>query len=294
MYLSGFKDAPYLMVEPDSDLDNINPDFLKNKYTVRLSGKFDKTLLDKFTEKFYDVISLDVGIQYGNNGDNSFVYNFRKLEGLVIPLWRNCDFILDCSKLPKSLFSLHLNIWTKKSIINIEALNNTDLQHLTISDFDEKDLTILSSLIKLKSLSFKTAKIKSLKGIETFTNLKCLSLGGVRSLTDISDITNLQSLKFLEFDICWKMQDFNPVVKLKELEVLQLMDCKNLASIKFVKELPNLRQLDTLGTTIIKDFDTTPAEKVPVFFGSRASSKYNKEYPEKEIQEGQKTWNSYL
>ncbi|MDE0536853.1 MULTISPECIES: hypothetical protein [unclassified Tenacibaculum] len=293
MYLSGFKDAPYLMVKPDSDLENINPDFLKNKYTVRLFGKHNKLFIERFVEIFKDVKNLDLGGQYGNNGDNSFVYNLPKIEGLVIPLWRDCDFILDCSKLPKSLYSLHLNVWTKKSIINIEALNKTNLQHLTISDFDEKDLTKLSSLTNLKTLSFKTAKIKSLKGIETLTNLKCVSFGGVRSLIDISDITTLQKLKYLEFDICWKLQNFNPIGELKELEVLKLLDCKNLASIKFVKDMPNLRQLYTLGTTIINDFDTTPAENVPVFFGSQYK-KYNKQYPEKEIQEGQKSWSSYL
>ena len=293
MYLSGFKHAPYLMIKPNSDLNNIKPDFLKNKYTVRLSGDFDETFLRKFTEKFKNVKYLDVGTQYGNNGDNSFVYNLPNLEGLVIPLWRDCDFILDCSKLPKSLNSLHLNVWTKKSIINIENLNDS-LEHLTISDFNEKDLSKLSGLTNLKSLSFKTARIKSLKGIEKLTNLRVLSLGGVRSLTDISDITALQKLKFLEFDICWKLQDFSPIGKLKELEVLQLMDCKNLESIKFVKDLPKLRQLYTLGTTIINDYDTTPAENIPIFFGSRASEKYNKKYPEKEIKEGQKTESNYL
>lgn len=294
MYLSGFKDSPYLMVEPDSDLDNINSDFLKNKYTVRLFGKHNTKFIERFVEIFKDVTNLDLGGQYGNNGDNSFVYNFKKLEGLVIPLWRDCDFILDCSKLPKSLYSLHLNVWTKKGIINIEALNKTDLQHLTISDFDEKDLTKLSSLTNLKTLSFKTAKIKSLKGIESLTNLKCMSFGAVRSLTDISNITALPNLKYLEFDICWKLQDFSPISKLKELEVLKLWDCKNVASIKFVKNMLKLKQLHLAGTTIINDFDTTPAEDVPIFFGSRTSSKYNQEYPEKEIEEGQKSWSSYL
>ncbi len=293
MYLSGFKDAPYLMVKPNSDLDNIDLDYLKNKYTVRLSGKYEEKFLEKFLEKFKCIKNLDIGNKYGGSRDNSFIYDLPNLEGLVLSLYKDVDFVLDCNKLPKSLYSLHLQVYSKKKIINIEDLNKTGLQHLTISDFDEKDLTKLSGLTKLKSLSFRTAKIKSLKGIENLTNLKVLSFGGVRSLTDISDITTLQKLKFLEFDICWKMQDFSPIAALKELEVLKLMDCKNLASIKFVKELPKLRQLYTLGTTIINDFDTTPAKDVPVFFGSQYI-KYNKEYPEKEIKEGQKTESSYL
>ncbi len=290
MYLSGFKHAPYLMIEANSDLNNINPDFLKNKYTVRLAWN---DFNSEFINKFIDIKYLDLGTFTDEKISLDFVYKFKNLEGLVFPLYKDTKFILECDKLPKSLYSLNFNIYSKKKALNIETLNKTDLEHLTISDFNEKDLTKLSGLTNLKSLSFKTAKIKSLKGIENLINLKVLSFGGVRSLTDISDITTLQKLKFLEFDICWKMQDFSPIGELKELEVLKLMDCKNLSSIKFVKELPNLRQLYTLGTTIINDFDTTFAKDIPVFFGSQ-DNKYNKQYPEKEIIEEQRTESNYL
>ncbi|HEX8576128.1 MAG TPA: hypothetical protein VF677_07530 [Flavobacterium sp.] len=60
-----------------------------------------------------------------------------------------------------------------------------------ISDFDEKDLTRISSLTNLKSLSITRSKIKSLKGIGTLINLKSILLAAVRSLTDISDIRAL-------------------------------------------------------------------------------------------------------
>lgn len=291
MYLSGFKQDPYLMIKPDSDLYNISPEFLQNKYVVRLSGEFNNDFIEKFVTIFRDVKHLDLGMQYGIV--NSFVYDLPNLEGLVFPLYRDVDFILDGSMLPKSLKQLHIYVYTKNKLKNLDALNDS-LERLTISDFDEKDLTKLDSLTNLKSLSFLTARIKTLKGIESMKNLRVLSLGGIRSLIDISDITTLQNLKFLEFDICWKLQDFSPIGQLKELEVLQLMDCKNLASIKFVKEMPKLRQLYTLGSTIINDYDTTPAVNVPIYFGSMASNKYNKSYPEKEIIEGQKTESNYL
>lgn len=280
------------MVKPDSDFANINPDFLQNKYTVRLSGgEYEENFIKRFVDTFRDVKFLDVGNQFGIK--NEFIYDLPHLEGLVISLFKDVELVLDGAKLPKTLKQLHISVYSKNKIKNLDTLNNS-LERLTISDFDEKDLAKLSELTNLKSLSFLTARIKTLKGIETMTNLRVLSLGGVRSLVDISDITALQNLKFLEFDICWKLQDFSPVGQLKKLEVLQLMDCKNLASIKFVRDMPNLRQLYTLGTTIINDYDTIPAEHIPVYFGSMASNKYNKAYPEKEIKEGQKTESSYL
>ena len=113
MYLSGFAHAPYLMVKPESDLENIKPDFLENKYTVRLSGKFDDLFLEKFVQKFNNVKNLDIGNHYGD-GDNSFIYDLPNLEGLVISLYKDSDFILDCSKLPKSQYSLNIIFCLKK------------------------------------------------------------------------------------------------------------------------------------------------------------------------------------
>jgi hypothetical protein len=282
MYLSGFAHAPYLMVKSESDLENIKPDFLENKYTVRLSGEYVEVFLNKFVQKFNNVKNLDIGNKFGGERDNSFIYDLLNLEGLVISLYRDSDFILDCSKLPKSLYSLNLNIWTKKKIIKIEQLNVTNLEHLYISDFDEKDLSVISTLTNLKSLSITRSKIKSLKGIENLINLEYLSLGAVRSLEDISDIVACKKLKRIDFDICWKLQDFSPIGELKEMEILELQDCKSLASIKFVEQLPKLKRLIALGTTVINDFDTTPAENVAVFWGSY-KAEYNKHYPEKEI-----------
>ncbi len=74
MYLSGPKHDPYLMIEPQSNLENISPEFLENKYTVRLFGKFDNSFLEKFVQKFNNVINLDICNHYGD-GDNSFIYN---------------------------------------------------------------------------------------------------------------------------------------------------------------------------------------------------------------------------
>jgi len=275
-----------ISIKEDGNFKRAREYYDNNDCHITLSREIKKSKFFKdFIDYFRDIDNLSMSA-YGDGVSYDFLYQIPNLENLYLHTMYSVDF-----QELKQLKSLSL-WWNKKMITNFNKLRN--LEHLSITEFDEKDLTKLSSLSNLKSLSFKTTKIKSLKGIETLTNLKCLSFGGVRSLTDVSDITSLQNLKFLEFDICWKMQDFHPVGELKNLEVLQLMDCKNLASIKFIEQMPKLIQLHCQGSTIINDFDTTPAENVPVFFGSRASSKYNKEYPEKEIQEGQKTWNSYL
>ncbi|HEX8576127.1 MAG TPA: hypothetical protein VF677_07525 [Flavobacterium sp.] len=96
----------------------------------------------------------------------------------------------------------------------------------------------------------------------------------------------------MEFDICWKLEDFSPVGELKELEVLRLMDCKNLASIKFVENMPKLEQLTFLGTTIVNDYDITPAKNVKQVFGS--NPKYNVNYEEKSKLPAVKSFGTFL
>ncbi len=181
--------------------------------------------------------------------------------------------------------------WYPKYIKNLEVQKS--IEYLSVSDFKAKDFTPINSLNNLKFLSTHTGSLKSLEGVESFKNLIALDIIAHRSLTDISQIKALKNLKYLKIDYCWKMQDFSPIGELKELEVLEIEDCKKLESIKFVKHLPKLEKLSTLGTTIINDFDTTPAKDVPIFFGS-LYKKYNKQYPEKEIKRKAKGWSSYL
>ncbi len=143
-------------------------------------------------------------------------------------------------------------------------------------------MTTLSCLSSIKEFRRVGGKMKPLERIQHLTNLENLEISAHRFITDISQIVALQNLKYLEINTCWKMADFSPIGKLKNLRTLRIIDCKNLESIKFVKELSNLEFLSTLGTTIINDYDTTPAAHVPVFFGSLYKT-YNVQYPEKEI-----------
>ncbi len=54
MYLSGLNE-PVLMVKPDSDLDNVNPEYLEKQYTVRLTWS---DYSDKFIAKFLKTLNI--------------------------------------------------------------------------------------------------------------------------------------------------------------------------------------------------------------------------------------------
>ncbi|OXA96091.1 leucine-rich repeat domain-containing protein [Flavobacterium hercynium] len=267
-----------LDLKEDSNLEKAREVFESGDYTIcftPLTEISNINYLSKFLKYFNDISSLNF-LCFGEGVYYSFLYEMPNLKWLNL----DCMYPIDFGNL-KQLETLSV-LWNKKLISNFDSLAN--LEVLSLRDFDEKDLTKLSTLTNLKSLSITRSKIKSLKGIETLTNLEFLSLGAVKSLTDISDITTLHKLKRLNFDICWKLEDFSPIGNLKNIEILELQDCKSIKSIKFVAEMPKLRKLIALGSTIIQDHDTKPAKDIPIFWGSQRTE-YNVHYPEKEIKE---------
>jgi hypothetical protein len=288
MKLKKYPWGEFVEINDDTNFTEIDDKYKNGSFALSLTGELSKKTLDYFVKEFRNIKILHLTNE--NEGELSFLYSLNRLEEFVLHLYAKMDITIDFLKI-SPLRKLGMN-WYYKYFQNLHS--QTSLEHLSISDFTEKDFKRIPKFDKLKSFRSIGGKLKTLDNIDCIENIVALEISAHRSLHDFSEIKHLKNLKFIELNSCWQVVDLSPLAGLKQLEVVKIIDCKNLASIKFAKDLPKLRQLYTLGTTIINDFDTTPAEKVPIFFGSRASSKYNKEYPEKEIQEGQKTWNSYL
>ncbi len=263
-------------------------------------SNIDKSKLKIFKDTtFLKALSWYV-VYYDFDVDFEFLYNYSQLEKLHIQTLSN---EVDFSRIPSKIIELDIPFNLEK-LKNIKELKT--LKKLGSTEFTEKDFSICSNFPDLDSLSLTCKKTKSLKGLSNLSKLvhlglhgvNCTELGDLESLNkctvltissfkkmrDISSICGLENLKYLEIDGCPNLVDFSSIAKLKNLEVLTIINCKNLSDIQFVRQMPNLKQLSTLGTTIINDCDTTPAEHVPVFFGSQ-HKKYNKQYPEKEIKE---------
>ncbi len=266
----------YIEINSESEITKIKQEFTNGNYPIRIAGRFPKEKFDEFLSQFGGTKKLSVINEIAI--ENDFLYELKQLEELGLHFYSDVKTIVDLEKIV-SLKHFGFNYY-KKYIKNL--CSQTVLQTLSISDYTEKDMRALSCLTSIKEFRTVGGKMKSLEGIQHLTNLEKLEISAHRSLTDISQIVALQNLKYLEINTCWKMADFSPIGKLKSLRKLRIIDCKNLESIEFVKELSNLEFLSTLGTTIINDYDTTPAAHVPVFFGSQ-NNKYNKQYPEKEI-----------
>lgn len=285
--LQNINKEAYLKIESNSKLTDVKDEYLNEEYPIYLDGEFKPSFLNEFSKLFSNVIDLRYSAY--SDGELNFIYKLSKLKKLDIHFFSDVKSIVNFEEI-SPLLNLGMN-WYHKYIKKLDS--QKELKHLSISDFTEKDFKRVPNFDNLKSFRSIGGKLRTLENIESIKNIQALEISAHRSLLDISAITSLKKLKFIEINSCWKMADFSPLAELKELEIVKIVDCKNLESIKFVKELPKLRQLYAMGTTTINDFDTTPAENTPCFFCSQNTNKYNKQYPEKEIIEGQKGWNYY-
>lgn len=198
--------------------------------------------------KEYDFLeALEISVTSGEY-DFSFLSHLVNLKKLSINVIGQNE--IDLSGL-KKLEDCTL-LWRKK----IVGLNNcTTLKKLCLIDFKQDDLSKISELINLNKLVIKTSSIQTLKGIENLKNVEQIMLGNCKKLKSIVDLNGLLKLKSLEFNICSSIYDFSDMRELPSLEFLQLVDCKDIASLKFLLNLKSLNKFYILGNTTILDKD---------------------------------------
>ena len=130
---------------------------------------------------------------------------------------------------------------------NIDTLSKmTGLERLSLlNKYSETDLTKISGNKKMKHLTIRGSKLKSLKGLENFLELESLNLFHNRSLLSLEGISEKHiNLKKIYIYIAPKLFSVNEyLVKLPKLKFLQL-EAKKIDSFKF---LDSLNELELVG-----------------------------------------------
>lgn len=128
-----------------------------------------------------------------------------------------------------------------------------NLERLTISKSNFKDLSFLSQMPNLKSVEIDAVNIESLKGIENNTTLEELGVFDCPNLKDITAIANLKNLKYLSLSSIGNSTpiDLSNIRGLNNLECLflQYTTVKNESVIKNFTKLGILN----MEATNIKD-----------------------------------------
>jgi len=122
----------------------------------------------------------------------------------------------------------------------IEKLDN--LERLTISNTNIRNIKPLAGLINLKQLSFYSTQVNNFTPLKNLSNLNTLYLNetSASDLTSIKYLTNLKYLYISGSDIT----NLEPLKELKNLILLRIYSCGNITNEQIEdlqKALPNLK-----------------------------------------------------
>ncbi|HXH77107.1 hypothetical protein [Nocardioides sp.] len=138
------------------------------------------------------------------------------------------------------------------------------LQRLSVGSYDQADLEPLAELTRLRRLvMMDRPRLRSLSGVQRFTDLRELSVPLANKLHDVSALRRLANLESLDLEGCRKLSTIDDLIECVELRQLNLCECGNLASLAPLRGLTALELLHIYGSTNITDGDLTPIAALP-------------------------------
>jgi hypothetical protein len=144
------------------------------------------------------------------------------------------------------------------------AFNCLNLERLLIYKYPYEDITALSRLRKLDSLSFlNTYRLKSVRGIRALQKMEYLGFFLCPKLTDIAEIAELRRIKELAFDTCKKARPFDVVGGLNGLQSLAFCNCGPIESVAALRNTPELEEFYFIESTDVRDGDLSAVASLP-------------------------------
>jgi len=209
--------------------------------------------------------------------DISFLSNFKNLKVLSLkPRIRQGfliqDPISDISPISNlnNLKVLNLEFSKPKDLSPVSELKNLEKLYLSYTGISDNDTKHLAGLKKLKVLELQGTHLSDLSFLKQFSELKELSLGisewgGIyhfeeQSFSDISVLSELNSLEKLHINNAPELSDISSLKKLTNLELL-IFNKTLIYDISTISDLKNLKKLYIINS--------------PVFDISAISSLYN-------------------
>lgn len=143
--------------------------------------------------------------------------------------------------------------WSKSTRFDLNYKNLTRVALLGYSnDVDQKVLPF--SAENLRTISFVNARLRSMKGLDSFARLNIFSLTSPREMLDFGE-SGLHFLELKEFCIdggAKYVGDISEYLKyLVTLEKIELMRSHPLAHVRFIERMPNLKWLNLMDTNVI-------------------------------------------
>ena len=168
---------------------------------------------------------------------------------------------------PKGKVNLEHNVMLEELSVdmknkNISGINKLKkLKILSMCNYNpkSKDLSDISTLNSIEELDIVKSTINSLKGCGELTKLSISYSNKLEYIENL--VTNKHTLKILEFDSCKKINNFDYVVCLSNLEKLSYNKCGEMESIEFIDKMPNLKSFIFIKTNVING-DLNPCKRL--------------------------------
>jgi len=171
--------------------------------------------------------------------DFSPINNCTNLEFLSINYTHYSKGRINFKNLPK-LKALSINYYMPINMENIEVLVN--LTYLNFSRWPFKDLVNISGNSKLQNLILDFAKLENLNGIEKLNQLSKLKIYSAPKLKSIDELRPLVTiLKNVYFELCPKIERYQVVNDMRNLESFYIARSSSIHSVQFIKNTLNLR-----------------------------------------------------
>ncbi|PEJ79349.1 hypothetical protein COL77_22445 [Bacillus wiedmannii] len=259
----------------DEYVDFINTNNFTNVYINDLRYSLNHI---NFLERCPQIESLQISSTCIT--DYSALYKLKNLKSLAL---EEPQVPLNVTALESYTNLEELHIQWNKNITGFESCPNLKELYIWKYKPKQKNLEELMSLQKLEKLSITHGNINSLKGCRAFPKLKHLEIHYLRNLEHIDEIeNNASTLTYIEFNHCSKMKNHDYLRYLTELETVILSSCGNIQNLQFIKELPKLKQLSFVDSTIV-DGNLEPCVGIDfVGFNNKRhySHKFNKLNPD--------------
>ena len=131
-----------------------------------------------------------------------------------------------------------LSVAWGRGLRGLEAAQN--LKTLRVSYWKDRDLTLLKLVPQLQELWLTMGSVYSLYGIAACTSLAKLSLAYLTKLDDFEPIRTLKNLEWLSIDACKRFTNVKPLAALPQLKSLSL---DNLGRIDSLTQLASCKRL---------------------------------------------------
>ncbi|GGG69744.1 hypothetical protein [Paenibacillus radicis (ex Gao et al. 2016)] len=153
----------------------------------------------------------------------------------------------------------HLHIGGK--VKNLDAIGHLeDLDYLALHSISKLPLHFINRLKKLKHLRILLGGREHIQEIEE-NEIDDLELVRIRGFHDLSNITKFRALTSLRIEDQAKLQEIGFDRGMEALEEITLSNCKGLAHLLGIEQLPSLRKLRIMRTAI--DFDSFISQELP-------------------------------